>query len=106
MSYRKPWKAAHEWRDEDEDIEAPPIRPLPAWFKPSLRIYASLIVQADELERAAMETDDRDERRRLRNRAQTRREQARRGLEKFGTELREDFDPARYLHRCLAELRR
>jgi hypothetical protein len=66
MSYRKPWKAAHEWRDEDEDIEAPPIRPLPAWFKPSLRIYASLIVQADELERAAMETDDRDECRRLR----------------------------------------
>jgi hypothetical protein len=102
MSDRQPWKAVHSWEDDASDeFDPAPIRPLPSWFKPALRAYASLMVQADELEKLAAETDDRDERRRLRDRARTRRENARRELDKWETELPADFDPMRYLRQCL-----
>lgn len=104
MSRHRPWKASHASPlDEDEFDPLPPPPPPRPWWSLALQMYASKLVFADELEKAARESDDKDECSRLKKRAAYQRNLAKREIESAGEEVPPEFNPAYYLHRCHAE---
>jgi hypothetical protein len=104
MSDRTPWKAIHSWEDDasDEFDPLPVSRRRRDWWSLALQTFASRVVQAMELEKAASESSG-DERRRLKGRAVYLRKRAQEDMDLAGESVPPEFNAALYLHRCRTE---